>query len=155
MEKTSENEYAQWETEFLMEEQKRVSALGGTMRLGAYPCKLKKDTLAYEIYKIAFEEKNLKDIFRAKKDIIYERHRHRYEFNTAYKDILEKYGLIFSGICPDNNLVEIIELSKKEHPFFIGVQFHPEFKSKPLAPHPLFSAFVKAARERKILRMNL
>ena len=132
----------------LMEEQKRISALGGTMRLGAYPCKLKKNTLAYEIYKPAFEDKNLKEIFKATKDIIYERHRHRYEFNNTYKDILERHGLIFSGLCPDNNLIEIIELPRRKHPFFIGVQFHPEFKSRPLAPHPLFSAFVKAAKER-------
>ncbi len=133
----------------LMEEQKRISALGGTMRLGAYPCKLKKGTLAYEIYKECFENKELKEIFNAKKDIIFERHRHRYEFNSAYKETLEKFGLIFSGICPDNELVEIIELPSKIHPFFIGVQFHPEFKSRPLAPHPLFKAFVKAAKEKK------
>ena len=103
--------------------------LGGTMRLGSYEARLKKDTKISKIYK------TLK---------IYERHRHRYEVNINYKDNFEKKGMIFSGISPDNRLPEIIEL--KNHPWFIGVQFHPEFKSRPLTPHPLFSSFINAAK---------
>tara|TARA_B100000674_G_scaffold390634_1_gene334507 strand:- start:396 stop:2018 length:1623 start_codon:yes stop_codon:yes gene_type:complete len=102
--------------------------LGGTMRLGSYEARLKKDTKISKIYK-SFK--------------IYERHRHRYEVNINYKEGFEKRGMIFSGISPDNKLPEIIELTN--HPWFIGVQFHPEFKSRPLAPHPLFSSFIKAA----------
>ncbi len=102
--------------------------LGGTMRLGSYEARLKKDTKISKIYK------SLK---------IYERHRHRYEVNINYKKDFEKKGMIFSGLSPDNKLPEIIEL--KDHPWFIGVQFHPEFKSRPLKPHPLFSSFIKAA----------
>ena len=103
--------------------------LGGTMRLGSYEARLKKDTKISKIYN------SLK---------IYERHRHRYEVNINYKKDFENKGMIFSGISPDNNLPEIIEL--EDHPWFIGVQFHPEFKSRPLAPHPLFSSFIKAAK---------
>jgi CTP synthase len=103
--------------------------LGGTMRLGLYDAKLKENTL-------------IKNIYKSK--IIKERHRHRYEVNIAYKDLFEKNGMIFSGLSPDNKLPEIIEL--KNHPWFIGVQFHPEFKSRPLSPHPLFSSFIKAAK---------
>ncbi len=103
--------------------------LGGTMRLGSYEARLKKDTKISKIYN------SLK---------IQERHRHRYEVNINYKDDFEKKGMIFSGLSPDNKLPEIIEL--KDHPWFIGVQFHPEFKSRPLMPHPLFSSFVKAAK---------
>ena len=99
---------------------------GGTMRLGSYPCSLKKGTLAYKAYK---------------NSLISERHRHRYEFNNKYKNKLEKAGVEFSGLNKKNNLVEIIEF--KEHPFFMGVQFHPEFKSRPLSPHPLFVEWVK------------
>jgi len=106
--------------------------LGGTMRLGLYEAKLKDNTLIKKIYKT----KNIK-----------ERHRHRYEVNIAYKDLFEKNGMIFSGLSPDNKLPEIIEL--KNHPWFVGVQFHPEFKSRPLAPHPLFSSFIKAAKNHK------
>ena len=105
--------------------------LGGTMRLGSYEARLKKDTKISKIYN------SLK---------IHERHRHRYEVNINYKEEFEKKGMIFSGLSPDNKLPEIIEL--KDHPWFIGVQFHPEFKSRPLAPHPLFSSFVKAAKVR-------
>lgn len=101
-------------------------ALGGTLRLGLYDCEIRKDSLAYKVYN---------------KGIIKERHRHRYEFNNQFKDILEQNGLIFSGINPQSHLVEMIEL--KEHPFFIGVQYHPEFLSRPDRPHPLFKAFVK------------
>ncbi len=104
--------------------------LGGTMRLGSYEARLKKDTKISKIYN------SLK---------IYERHRHRYEVNINYKKIFESKGMIFSGMSPDNKLPEIIEL--KDHPWFIGVQFHPEFKSRPLSPHPLFSSFIKAAKK--------
>ncbi len=104
--------------------------LGGTMRLGSYEARLKKDTKISEIYNSL---------------IIKERHRHRYEVNINYKKTFEDKGMIFSGLSPDNNLPEIIEL--KDHPWFIGVQFHPEFKSRPLAPHPLFSSFIKAAKK--------
>ena len=101
--------------------------LGGTMRLGSYEARLKKDTKISKIY----------NSLRIK-----ERHRHRYEVNINYKKDFENKGMIFSGLSPDNKLPEIIEL--KDHPWFIGVQFHPEFKSRPLAPHPLFSSFIKA-----------
>ena len=106
--------------------------LGGTMRLGSYDAKLKDNSLIKKIYK---------------SKLIKERHRHRYEVNIAFKEKFEKKGLIFSGLSPDNKLPEIIEL--KNHPWFIGVQFHPEFKSRPLAPHPLFSSFIKAAKNHK------
>jgi len=103
--------------------------LGGTMRLGSYEARLKKDSLINKIYKTTK---------------INERHRHRYEVNINYKENFENKGLIFSGLSPDEKLPEIIEL--KDHPWFIGVQFHPEFKSRPLSPHPLFSSFIKAAK---------
>ncbi len=108
------------------------SDMGGTLRLGAYPCVLKKDTLAYRAYQ---------------QEEISERHRHRYEFNNLYREKLEKAGLIVSGASPDNTLVEIIELA--DHPWFLGCQFHPEFKSKPMNPHPLFRDFIKAALANK------
>jgi CTP synthase len=104
--------------------------LGGTMRLGSYKAKLKKNTLISKIYR---------------SNLIHERHRHRYEVNKNLKSKLEKKGLIFSGLSPDGSLPEIIEL--ENHPWFIGVQFHPEFKSRPFAPHPLFSSFIKAAKK--------
>lgn len=116
----------------LMEEQKEVNDMGGTMRLGAYPCELKKDTLAHSAYGV---------------DLISERHRHRYEVNNCYREKLSKKGLILSGLSPDGNLVEMVEL--KNHPWFIGCQFHPEFKSTPLNPHPLFRDFVKVSMEYK------
>ena len=106
--------------------------LGGTMRLGSYKAKLKKNSLISKIYK---------------SKLIHERHRHRYEVDKNLKSRLEKKGLIFSGLSPNGSLPEIIEL--KNHPWFIGVQFHPEFKSRPLAPHPLFSSFIKAAKNHK------
>jgi CTP synthase len=99
------------------------------MRLGSYKAKLKKNTLISKIYKSG---------------LINERHRHRYEVNKNLKSKLEKKGLIFSGLSPDGSLPETIEL--ENHPWFIGVQFHPEFKSRPFAPHPLFSSFIKAAK---------
>jgi CTP synthase len=104
------------------------SAKGGTMRLGAYPCRLAKDTLAFQ----AYGDENIS-----------ERHRHRYEFNNALRDRLEESGLIISGTSPSGDLVEIVEL--KDHPWFLGCQFHPEFKSRPMNPHPLFREFIKAA----------
>ena len=110
----------------IMENQKNVTKKGGTMRLGAYPCKIKKNTLAYKIYG---------------KELIYERHRHRYEYNNDYKELLEKNGLICSGTSPDGSLVEIVEIPKNK--FFIAGQFHPEFKSRPDRPAPLFSNFIK------------
>jgi len=106
------------------------SDLGGTMRLGAYPCLLEPDSFAYQAYQ---------------KVEISERHRHRYEFNNEYRDILGNAGMRFTGLSPDRNLVEIVELPN--HPWFLGCQFHPEFKSKPMDPHPLFKAFVKKALE--------
>jgi CTP synthase len=104
---------------------------GGTMRLGSYPCRLEEGSLAFEAYN---------------KKLIYERHRHRYEFNNTYIDILGKAGMVFSGISPDKELIEIVEL--KDHPWFLGCQFHPEFKSKPMDPHPLFREFIKASLRR-------
>ena len=104
--------------------------LGGTMRLGLYTAKLQHNS-------------QIKDIYKSK--IIHERHRHRYEVNIKMKKKFEKKGMLFSGLSPDNNLPEIIEL--KNHPWFIGVQFHPEFKSRPLDPHPLFSSFISAAKK--------
>ena len=114
----------------MMNEQKKVTAYGGTMRLGSYPCKIAKGTKTYKAYK---------------KELIHERHRHRYEVNNAFKDVLEQNGMVFTGICPTNNLVEIIELSN--HPWFVAGQFHPELKSRATNPHPLFRDFVKAAVE--------
>jgi CTP synthase len=113
--------------------QKRTSDTpkGGTMRLGSYPCRLEEGSLALEAYN---------------KRLINERHRHRYEFNNAYMDILGKAGMVFSGVSPDKELIEIIEL--KGHPWFLGCQFHPEFKSKPMDPHPLFREFIKASLQR-------
>ncbi len=112
----------------LMESQKNVNGLGGTMRLGAYPCKLKKGSLAYKAYDM---------------NKISERHRHRFEFNNDYREKLESKGMVLCGVSPDNNLVEIVEL--KYHPWFLGCQFHPEFKSTPLKPHPLFREFIKSS----------
>ncbi len=115
----------------LMEGQKNVKRKGGTMRLGAYPCTLKPDTLAARTYG------ELE---------ISERHRHRFEVNNDYRDQLSEAGLVFSGTLPDGSLVEVAELP--DHPWFLGCQFHPEFKSKPFKPHPLFIGFVGAARDR-------
>ena len=116
----------------LMAEQKKVTNLGGTMRLGAYPCQLKKPSKAYHIYG---------------KALISERHRHRFEFNNQYKDQMEKAGMLPTGVNPESKLVEVIEL--KDHPWFIGTQYHPELKSTVLNPHPLFVDFVKATLEYK------
>lgn len=121
----------------LMETQKSVKKKGGSMRLGAYPCKLKSGSRVSSIYG---------------NENISERHRHRFEVNNSYRDILESKGLSFSGLSPDGELVEIVEL--KDHPWFIGVQFHPEFKSSPRHPHPLYRDFVRAALEHRNFRAS-
>ncbi len=116
-----------------MPEQKKLTLegkYGGSMRLGAYPCSLKPGTIAREAYG---------------KASISERHRHRYEVSPEYISELEEGGLVFSGTSPDRRLMEIAELPKSVHPFFVGTQFHPEFLARPLDPHPLFNAFIKAA----------
>ena len=112
----------------IMEEQKHIEDKGGTMRLGAWKCQLKKDSLAYNIYQ---------------SEAIEERHRHRYEYNDAYRETIEKHGLKSTGINPETGLVEVVE--NPEHPWFIGVQYHPEYKSTVLDPHPLFVHFIQAA----------
>jgi len=116
----------------LMDEQRRVVQKGGTMRLGAYPCFLKPGARIAEIYGRHF---------------VYERHRHRYEVNPRYHELLERHGMMLSGISPDGKLVEAVELP--DHPFFVATQFHPEFKSRPNRPHPLFAAFVRATLEQR------
>lgn len=118
-----------------------VEELGGTMRLGAWECDLEEGSLAKEIYGGA--------------DRISERHRHRFEFNPEYRERLEDHGMVFSGISPNRKFVEMIELPRAEHPFFVACQFHPEYKSKPLDPHPLFDSFVKAAWRNRISSENL
>ncbi|PRP99900.1 CTP synthase [Enhygromyxa salina] len=121
----------------LMDEQEKVTHKGGTMRLGAYGCELIQNTLARRIYG---------------EPHVSERHRHRWEFNNAYREPLREAGLVLSGMSPDAKLVEMIELPASNHPYFIACQFHPEFKSRPTAPHPLFTAFVGAALEHAKLR---
>lgn len=121
----------------LLESQKKVTKKGGTMRLGAYNCKITKETLAMEIYQ---------------KELISERHRHRYEFNNKYLFDFEKAGMKATGINPENELVEIVELDN--HPWFVGVQFHPEYKSTVANPHPLFVNFVKAVKTLKSVRLQ-
>ncbi|MFW5894691.1 MAG: CTP synthase [Bacillota bacterium] len=116
----------------LLKDQKADMDLGGTLRLGAYPCHLEKGSLASSLYK---------------KDDVQERHRHRYEFNNVYQDALRQKGMVFSGIYPAQGLVEIVELS--DHPYFIGSQFHPEFKSRPERAHPLFKGLIQAALKHK------
>lgn len=116
----------------LMEEQRDIDRLGGTMRLGAYPCSLTKGTFAQKAYG-SLE--------------ISERHRHRYEYNNVFRETLVANGLVISGLYKEGDLVEIVEVA--DHPWFLGCQFHPEFKSKPLNPHPLFRAFIAAAIEQR------
>ena len=116
----------------LLPDQEGQDHLGGTLRLGAYPCVLQPQSLAAQLYRA---------------DVIQERHRHRYEVNTMYRDVLAEKGLCFSGVSPDGRLVEIIELP--QHPFFIACQFHPEFLSRPTRPHPLFRGFVTASLKRQ------
>ena len=118
-----------------------VEEYGGTMRLGNWKCDLAEGSLARDVYRGAEQ--------------IGERHRHRYEFNPEYRSVLEKEGLVFSGVSPDGKFVEMIELPRETHPFFIACQFHPEYKSKPLNAHPLFSSFVKAAWENRLHSENL
>jgi CTP synthase len=131
-------------TEWFDEQSKTVqkrdetSEKGGTMRLGAYPCRLVKNTLAYKAYG---------------KENVSERHRHRYEFNNELRSQLEEKGLIISGTSPQGDLVEIVELG--DHPWYLGCQFHPEFKSRPMEPHPLFRDFIKAALEKSEFRKIL
>ncbi|WP_461202056.1 CTP synthase [Anoxybacillus sp. TBDG-1] len=115
----------------LLPEQKDIEDLGGTLRLGLYPCKLIEGTKAYEAYQ---------------DEVIYERHRHRYEFNNEYRTMMEENGFVFSGTSPDGRLVEIIEL--KDHPWFVAAQFHPEFTSRPTRPQPLFREFIRASLEK-------
>ena len=122
----------------LMETQKGIDAKGATMRLGAYPCLLQDETLAVKVY--------------GKKKIS-ERHRHRYEFNNGYRDLFGSQGMILSGLSPDGNLVEIVEL--KDHPWFLGCQFHPEFKSRPMDCHPLFKGFIKAALQNRLAQKEV
>ncbi|WP_339648837.1 gamma-glutamyl-gamma-aminobutyrate hydrolase family protein, partial [uncultured Salegentibacter sp.] len=121
----------------LMEEQKEVTHKGGTMRLGAWDCKLTEGSKIYKAYG---------------KSEIKERHRHRYEYNNKYKEELEKAGMLSTGINPETGLVEVIEL--KDHPWFVGVQYHPEYKSTVATPHPVFIAFIKAAFDFSKKRKN-
>ena len=114
----------------IMPDQEEVTDKGGTMRLGAYPCKVKEGTLAAEAYG---------------ESLVYERHRHRFEVNNAYRDRLAKEGLVFAGLSPDDRLVEMVELPEDMHPWFVAAQFHPEFKSRPTRPQPLFREFVRAS----------
>jgi CTP synthase len=116
----------------LMEDQSHVRQRGGTMRLGAWPCSLRPDSLARQAYG---------------DDLVHERHRHRYEFNNSYHKAFQENGFLPTGLSPDGNLVEIMELT--DHPWFLAVQFHPEFKSKPTEAHPLFRDFVAAALARR------
>jgi CTP synthase len=118
---------------YLMEAQKEIDKKGGTMRLGAYPCVLQEDSLALKLYG---------------RKRISERHRHRYEFNNNYRESFTAQGMLPSGLSPDSSLVEIIEL--KNHPWFLGCQFHPEFKSRPMDCHPLFKGFIKAALQNRL-----
>jgi CTP synthase len=112
----------------MMESQLKIQGMGGTMRLGAYPCKVEKGSKAYQAYG---------------QTLIHERHRHRYEFNNDYREDMKAKGMRLCGLSPDGKLVEMIEIPN--HPWFVGVQFHPELKSRPLDPHPLFREFVKAS----------
>ena len=116
----------------LMPEQRDIDEMGGTMRLGTYPCKISEDSLVYKVYD---------------DELIYERHRHRYEFNNQYRSELVSKGLVLSGLSPSERLVEIVEI--KDHPWYVGVQFHPEFKSRPNRPHPLFRDFIRASLEKQ------
>ena len=126
------NEDAKFPVIDLMPDQVDVSDKGGTMRLGLYPCKLVEDTKAHEVYGT---------------NLIYERHRHRWEFNNKYRTEMVNAGLVLSGTSPDDRLVEIVEL--KDHPWFVGCQFHPEFKSRPTKAHPLFKGLIKTALDLK------
>lgn len=121
----------------------RIKGDGTSMRLGAYDCVIKPNSLVYEIYS---KSRTIKD---KKRNLISERHRHRYEFNNKYRKILEAKGLVISGVSPDNFFVEMIELPKTMHPFYLGTQGHPEYKSRPLNPHPIFTEFLRACEKQK------
>ena len=138
---TEFNEETPFPIIFKLRDLVNVEELGGTMRLGAWDCKLKEGSIAQEVYNGA--------------EIISERHRHRFEFNPEFRAALEKEGLVFSGVSPDGKFVEMVELPRETHPYFVGCQFHPEYKSKPLDPHPLFVGFVKAAWENRLRSENL
>ena len=115
-----------------MPDQKDIEDLGGTMRLGLYPCKLDENSIAYDVYK---------------ENLIYERHRHRYEFNNEYRKEITDAGMSITGTSPDGRLVEIVEV--KDHPWYVSAQFHPELKSRPNRPHPLFTGLINAALKEK------
>jgi CTP synthase len=138
---TEFNEHTEFPVIFKLRDLVDVEELGGTMRLGAWDCNLKEESLVREVYHGA--------------ETISERHRHRYEFNPAFRQKLEQNGLVFSGVSPDGKFVEMIELPKENHPYFVACQFHPEYKSKPLDAHPLFVSFVKAAHENRLGSENL
>ncbi len=116
-----------------VEKRDAASDKGGTMRLGAYPCRVLPETKAHVAYQ---------------GDMVEERHRHRYEFNNAYKEVLGEKGMVFSGTSPDGSLVEVVEIP--DHPWFLGCQFHPEFKSRPMKAHPLFREFIAAAKTKAL-----
>lgn len=144
---TEINKKAPYKIIDIMEDQKKLiqkGKYGGSMRLGAYPCVLTPKTQAYDSYFANNWGSVSKDNY-----VVTERHRHRFEVNNEYIDQLEKAGLVFSGVSPDKLLMEIAELPKSKHPFFLGTQFHPEFLARPLAPHPLFTSFIKAAGKYK------
>ncbi|MDD5805889.1 MAG: CTP synthase [Eggerthellales bacterium] len=126
------DEQAAYQVVDIMPDQRNIDEKGGTMRLGAYPCKLRKDTRAFEIYG---------------DEVIYERHRHRFEVSNVYRPRLEEAGLVVSGESPDGRLTEMVEL--EDHPWFVATQAHPEFKSRPTRPHPLFTSFVAAAKAKR------
>jgi CTP synthase len=117
----------------ILPEQEEVEGLGGTLRLGGFDVKIKKGTLAYELY--------------GKKEMVRERFRHRFNVNTKFIDVLEKHGLVFSGMAPQKRIMQILELP--EHPFYVGTQYHAEFTSRPLKPNPIYFGFVKAALKKK------
>jgi CTP synthase len=122
----------------LMADQRDISEMGGTMRLGLYPCQLVPGTRAAAAYAGSSDH-------GTEAAVVYERHRHRFEVNNAYRELLSSAGMVFSGMSPDGRLVEIGEMI--DHPFMLGSQFHPEFRSRPTNPHPLFQAFIRAAME--------
>ena len=138
---TEFNEETPFPVIFKLRDLVNVDELGGTMRLGSWDCALKDGSLAQQVYGGA--------------EVIAERHRHRYEFNPEYREPLEREGLVFSGVSPDGKFVEMVELPQEVHPFFIACQFHPEYRSKPLDPHPLFVAFVSAAWKNRLKSENL
>lgn len=138
---TEFNEQTEFPIIFKLRDLVNVEEMGGTMRLGAWDCSLKEGSLVREIYHGS--------------EMIAERHRHRYEFNPAFRQKLEQHGLVFSGVSPDGKFVEMIELPKETHPYFVACQFHPEYKSKPLNAHPLFVSFVKAAHANRLGSENL